>query len=77
MNWRFEQHLWDKTPLFKKQEIKDYDVFISRCENSPYYSLANTWDIFSGLCEKWNRKLNRAEPLEATECWWLLPLEKG
>ena len=55
-------------PFFKKQEIEIDDIFIPRWEDSPYYSLANTWDIFSGLCENWNCKLNRAEPLEVTEC---------
>lgn len=63
-------------PLFKKKDIKINEVFISRWEDLPYFLLATEWDISTGLCENWDPKLKRAEPLKVIECLRLLPSEK-
>lgn len=61
-----------------KIEIKIDEVFfIPRWEDSPYCSLANTWDRFTGLCENWNFTLKWAKPLKVIECLWVTLTEKG
>ena len=64
-------------PLFKKKDIKINEVFISRWEDLPYFLLATEWDISTGLCENWDPKLKRAEPLKVIECLWFTLIEKG
>ena len=61
----------------KKKEVKTNQVFISGWEDLPYDSLATEWSICTGLCEKWDLKLKRAEPLVVTEHLWLVLTEKG
>ena len=60
-----------------RKEIKVDEVFIPRWEDSPYCSLANTWDRYTGLCENCNFTLKWAKPLKVIECLWFTLIEKG